>query len=79
MSSTITVTNSSLFCMTLCDDFAGWANVVNLYMCCGHMQCNVGAGLLLCMILNIIIHCYYPLHVPTAWMINYLCKSVKLR
>ena len=31
-----TVSDSS---MILCDNFAGWANVVNLYnMCCGHMQ-----------------------------------------
>ena len=67
MSSTITVTDSSLFCMTLCDNFAGWANVVNQYMtlCCGHLQCNVnvGAALLLCMILyNVITPCMCILH-----------------
>ena len=61
--------DSSLFCMTLCDNLAGWANVVSLYMCCGHMQCRCS---IIIMHDDIIICCYYPLHVHTAWMINFM-------
>ena len=66
--------DSSLFCMTLCDDLAGWANVVSLYMCCGHMQCRCSIIIIMIIILYVvIILCMCTLH---GWSI--LCKSVML-